>query len=366
MSARPRSSSTAGSMVIATWLRRRDGCARSCRRPPVGPSPCRGARPPRAAPSSARSPSSSTSSGSISRSSGSAPDASSSSARREPVGVVVVRADQGELEHDHAVVVDPRQLVAGADEDERARVVELVERRFGGTRVPGALERERCTARRPAGPSARWAARRARPPAPRRPRARARRRGGAGSDTVMSLTPCGAEHRGREQPDRAATGHEHPIVRGRTREVHGVHRDRGRLGERGRPGREPVGDPQQRAARHRLVPAERAAEPEVVGRLPPQAHRRAATRHARHSPQPGVGVGDDPGAELPARRRPRRARRPCRPTRDRAPNRGARTARARGGGRCRRSRSARPRPATSSGPGRGRATACTAIAPSPV
>ena len=50
---------------------------------------------------------------------------------REAAGVVVVRADDRELEHDHAVVVDARHVVAGADEHQRARVVELVERRLG-------------------------------------------------------------------------------------------------------------------------------------------------------------------------------------------------------------------------------------------
>ena len=56
-------------------------------------------------------------------------------------------------------------------------------------------------------------------------------------------------------------------------------------------------------------------------------------------------VGDDRGRRSPSRRRRRRPRRSCPPTRGRAPSRGGRTARARGAGRCRRSRSARPRSA---------------------
>ena len=70
------------------------------------------------------------------------PDASSSSARREAVRVVVVRAEQRELEHDRAVVVHARHVVSGADEDERARVVELVERGFRGAGATRALERD--------------------------------------------------------------------------------------------------------------------------------------------------------------------------------------------------------------------------------
>ena len=53
----------------------------------------------------------------------------------EPLDVVVVRGDDRELEHDRPVVVDARHLVAGPDEHERSRVVELVERRLRGLRV---------------------------------------------------------------------------------------------------------------------------------------------------------------------------------------------------------------------------------------
>ena len=61
---------------------------------------------------------------------------------REAVRVVVVRTEQRELEHDRAVVVHARQFVSGADEDERARVVELVERGFGRAGATRALERD--------------------------------------------------------------------------------------------------------------------------------------------------------------------------------------------------------------------------------
>ena len=76
---------------------------------------------------------------------------------REPLGVVVVRADDRQLEHDRAVVVDARHVVAGPDEHERARVVELVERRLRRGRVARALERDRVRLGDRAGPSARAA-----------------------------------------------------------------------------------------------------------------------------------------------------------------------------------------------------------------
>ena len=61
----------------------------------------------------------------------------------EAVVVVVVRAEQRQLEDDHPVVVDAWRLGAGAEEHEGAGPVELIERglhRGGATR---ALERER-------------------------------------------------------------------------------------------------------------------------------------------------------------------------------------------------------------------------------
>ena len=105
----------------------------------------------------------------------------------------------------------------------------------------------------------------------------------------------------------------------------------------------PVGIASSRVGVDHDVAAERAAEVEVVGWRPAQAHRRpaplaraafAATRRRARDDVRADERGVDPG---------RRPRRPCPPTRGRAPIRAARTARARGAGRCRRSRSATPR-----------------------
>ena len=76
-------------------------------------------------------------------------------------------------------------------------------------------------------------------------------------------------------------------------------------------------------------------------------------RHARHSPHPGAGRATTTRARLPARRRRRRAATIVPPTRGRGPIPAVRTARARGGGRCRRSRSATPRRAPRRGRGPG-------------
>ena len=68
-----------------------------------------------------------------------------------------------------------------------------------------------------------------------------------------------AQHRGGEQADRTAAGDEHAVVGRRAREVDGVDRDRGRLGERGGARRQRVGDAQQPRRGDDLVAAERAA-----------------------------------------------------------------------------------------------------------
>ena len=92
------------------------------------------------------------------------------------------------------------------------------------------------------------------------------------------------------------------------------------------------------------VAAERAAELEEVGWLPAQADRRTAragrpgTRRNRVSGSSTTRVPISQSAAAAAER-PRRSR----TTRGRAPSPAGRTARARGGGRCRRCRSARPR-----------------------
>ena len=190
-------------------------------------------------------------------------------------------------------------------------------------------------------------------PSPRRPRGALARRGAAGSDTVMSVTPCERS----TAVVRSPTGPP-PVTSTRSS---GVAPERATVCsaiavgsvERGRPGRQPVGDAQQTRRGHRLVPAERAAEPEVVGRLAPQAHRGSAAHTRSALAAARRRVGDDPRPELPPVDARRRARRPCPPTRDRAPHRGVRTAPGRGAGRSRRCRSATPRSRPRRGPGPG-------------
>ena len=187
-----------------------------------------------------------TSSASIRRSSGRAPDASRASAARETVGVVVVRADQGELEHDRAVVVDTRELVPGADEHERARVVELVEGGLGRGARGRSTRTRACTATRPDVPSARAAASSGATTcaAPSRVRALAGAAARAPT-TVMSSMPRVRRTASREQADRTSARDEHAVAGHRARDVDRVQRDRGRFGERGGAQRQPARDRQQ-------------------------------------------------------------------------------------------------------------------------
>ena len=261
----------------------------------------RRARRPRGGASSSSTPSSRTSTGSISRSSGQRARREQLQRGREAVGVVVVRADRGELEHDHPVVVDARQLASRADEHERPRVVELVERGLGRARVTRALERDGERRRRPAVPSARGGARRGRRRAPRRPRARAR--GGA----RRRLRHRDVVHAARAQAPRSSAVRPGPPPVTSTRsagshagEVDGVDRDRGRLGQRGGAGRRASsGMRSRRSAGDGHVAAEGAAEGEEVGRLAPETHRRTAApaRPARRrSPESGSATTRAPGS----------------------------------------------------------------------
>ncbi len=119
----------------------------------------------------------------------------------EPGRVVVVRADDRLLHDDHAVVVDARRRAAGADEHERARVVELVERRLRRRAVARALEHDgerrldrsaHRRARQLVGRDDRGRADGERALAPRRCR--------FGDDDVVHA--AAAEHRGGEETDR--------------------------------------------------------------------------------------------------------------------------------------------------------------------
>ena len=162
--------------------------------------------------------------------------------------------------------------------------------------------------------------------------------------------PRDAQHRSREQPDRAAAGHQHAIVRRRFREVHRVNRDGGRLGQCGRARRERLGDAEQARRGHDLVTAERAVRPrEQVADFASEAHRGTAAPARPALAAAGRGVLHDARRRSPNRRRRIRARRSFPPIRGRARCRGGRSGRARGAGRCRRSRSARPPRARRSG-----------------
>src|SRR5436190_169746 len=85
------------------------------------------------------------------------------------------------------------------------------------------------------------------------------------------------------------------------RQVDGVDRDRRGLGERGGPRRQRFGDAEQSRSRDDLVAAERAVrEVEQVGRLTPQAYRRAAAPARAALAATGRGVLHDARADLPS------------------------------------------------------------------
>ena len=270
---------------------------------------------------------------------------------REAGRVVVVRADRGELEDDHAVLVHAGPRAARADEHEGPGVVEVVERGLGRRGAARALERHRV------GMLGR---------APHRHRAEVVGRDDRGrADRLRPYLACGgrlrdrdvgdadaAQHREDEQPDRSGAGDEDAVVRGDVGEMHRVERDGGRLGECRGAQRQPVRDPQQARRGGREVAAVRAAEAEQVALGAPQAHRGTAPPTGAALAAAPLVVGDDGCPDLPAvdavtdggdRAGPLVAE-------DGA---GPRSAPGRGGGRCRRSRSARSR----RGLGRGRCRA---------
>ena len=206
-------------------------------------------------------------------------------------------------------------VVAGPDEHERPGVVELVEAPTRPRPRSRSTRRRSCTARRPAGPSAPASARRVRSRAAA-PTASARsRRTGAGSETVMSVDAARAQHGGRQQADRAAAGDEHAVARGRrpTRFTVWIAIAVGSVSAAARV--ESASGTRSSARRgHDLVAAERAA---VKSRRSGGSRRRHTDerprRHARHSPQPGVGFCTtraptsqprDAGAERGDRARP--------------------------------------------------------------
>ena len=230
----------------------------------------------------------------------------------ETVVVVVVRADDRQLEDDRPIVVDPRQLASGTDEHERAGVVELVERGLRGPRVARALEGDRV--RRLHWSSHRGArelVRRHRPRRrPGRPRTSSRR---CGFDDCDVFDTAGAQDREHQEPDRAGTRDEDAVAGHRAREVRGVQRDRSRFGERGGADGKLGRNREQPFGFHHDVTAERAAEPEVVGWRLVEAHRRpapparaafAAARRGRRDDARADERGVDPGAGLAHRARP--------------------------------------------------------------
>ena len=183
----------------------------------------------------------------------------------EAGGVVVVRAERGELQDDHAVVVRPGEVVPGADEHEHPGRVELIERPFGRGGPAGALEDHVVRLRnghthgragqvvgldRASGAHGQ--------------RALPAERGRLAHRHVVHVMGC--EHRDHEQPDRAGAGDEDAQLRlERVGDVDRVQGDRDGLGERSRARRQAVGHCQQPGRVHLRVARERPVEREVVG-----------------------------------------------------------------------------------------------------
>ena len=281
------------------------------------------------------------SSGSISDASGSVPLPEKVDRRCEAFVVVVVGADDLELEDDHAVLVEARRIEPGAHNDQGPGVVQLPERSLGCAGVARALEGDSERLRHRQGHG--WLLERVGRHHPGRPDVECllptHRRWLAHRDVG---DPLGAQHRDDQEPDRSGTGDEHPILRVDVGQAERVQRDGRRLGQRGRPGRQGVGNPDEAVGGHRLVLAERSP---VARRSPPwraagtptdgPAGRAGTCRTPRpRSPPPG-----HPGTS-----RSRSARRPrCPTTRGREWRPVGRSAPAPYGGRSRRSRMPRSR-----------------------
>ena len=131
--------------------------------------------------------------------------------RPEAVVVVVVGPDDLELEDDQAVLVEAGRFEPGADDHERARIVQLTERCLGRTGVARAFECDREGFGHRLGHG--WL-----------PQRVGRHRAG-GSDVEGLLPadgrglahrdvgdPLGAQHGDDEKPDRTGSGDEHSIV----------------------------------------------------------------------------------------------------------------------------------------------------------
>ena len=239
-------------------------------------------------------------SGSIKASNGNVPAVEEVHGRLEPFVVVVVGPDDLELEDDHAVLVDPGRFEAGPDDHERARVVELSEPCLGGAGVARAFEHHRVGLGDRKGHG--------------RLLQHVGRHDPGGPDVEGLLAPdggrlahgdvgdpLGTQHGDEQEADRAGPGDKHPIVRGDVGQPQRVQGDGHRLGQRGHPGRERIGNPDQAVGRHRLVLAEGTAVPDEVGRGAVQAHRRAAPSTGPADAAPRSRVPHHPVAGRPAR-----------------------------------------------------------------
>ena len=218
----------------------------------------------------------------------------------ETLGVVIVGADNGQLEHDHPVVVDAWQIPARADEDEGSGEVELVESGLGGAGVSGALERHR------EGLVDGTAERRSRELVRRDDRGRTdgcrpgpARGGGFGHGDVGHTARQKDGH--GEEADGPGPGDEDAVVGRHLGQVDGVDGDGRRLGECGGPGGQGVGEPHELVGARHEIPAEGATEREVVRGLSCEADRRAAPSTGTARAATGRGVRHHPGTRLPAR-----------------------------------------------------------------
>ena len=126
------------------------------------------------------------------------------------------------------------------------------------------------------------------------------RRTAEGSLTVMSEIPWARSTATMQQPDRTGPGDEHAIVRADVGQPHCVQRDGRRLGQRGHPGRQRIGNPDQAVGRHRLVLAEGTPVPAEVRRGTVQAHRRAAPSAGPAHAAPRGRIAHDSVAGRPA------------------------------------------------------------------
>ncbi len=118
------------------------------------------------------------------------------------------------------------------------------------------------------------------------------------ADVVHAQRP---QHRDAQRADGPGTEHQHPLTGPDLPLLHGVHRDRQRLGQRGRPRVDAVRDGQQLTGARALVGGERALAEPHARRLAIGAERRAAGEAHRARPAALRGTADHRVARSPAR-----------------------------------------------------------------